>query len=517
MDLEAEAAAGIPSDTAIMTICSHGNTMVEKKNDKYFLKEIDFVELLPEDKKGLDCELFYMGVVPQGVAATHTSHTLKLFREVANKYIIPIILSSRDKATKIAEIQQILPEFLIGYTKLIIPHIKILLQNANDKLSHTGFTELLVDTNEKVNSRKPKEDRLKASEVPTIMNDITKISEEVQDLVNLLCAIFFHPELVVWCAFIDQDNPLFYKKLFSTELDLLEENKKEYSWDIICELLGQEFGLFGNPEIREQIFPKMNMQNNLTTTNENLIRSVFEIERITKGVIIDGSCSIVLDSKTNSHVTDERYIHGIQQETDELLRTNKIIMTPEQAERVSQIVKELFMRDHELLNLLNDSFIEHGNLTFIGADILKSKHNMPKSFKSFIINTNIALMTANKNGLLYSSELNAFLRSAFDSQKMKRHSSVTVSSKRQPTSEIEEQSILGKRGSSVGGPIRALKVIDDLSLNAARQKLKKISGPNAGGSRHKRSRRRNGSKKKIKRARPKKTKKRRRTKKRIRK
>jgi hypothetical protein len=505
----------IPSNTAIITVCSHGNTLV---TSDYKLIPIDFNELIPEDKKNEDCEWFYMGMVPQGYAATHTPHTIKLFRTVADQYIMPILISSENKDTKIDKIRQILPTFLIEYTKLIMPHIKILLENATEKLGDTT-TELLIDTNAKVNSNKTKDDRLKSSEVSDIMNDITNISEEVQDLVNILCALLFHPELIVWCDFIDKNSPSFYEKLFTTTLDLLKENKKEYSWDIICQTSEEEFGWFGDPGKRPKMFSKKK-QNELTIINDNLIRSVFQIPDITKAIMFDGSCAIVLnkDIKINNHVTDQSVIHEIQRDTDNLLGSNKITIDPTQAQYVSTQVNALVLGDEDLLKLLNDSFIEHGGIESLRESVLKARPGMPKTFQSSIVNKNIELMTANKNGLLYQVELNQFLNDAFKNKlpAIRRHKSSTgrlglpgmgLSTEGLPAEGLSTEGI--KRAATLGSYPRSLKVVDQIALKKAKANLKdgssaaamdKIDERDLGGSRRKRSRRhKNGSKKSMKR------------------
>lgn len=488
------AAAQVVEIPAIFTVCSHGNTLVTKLKKtlgEYDIIPINFTRLLPESKQALECELFYMGMVPQGYAATHTPHTINLFRTVADMYIIPILNSPHTRATKITKIQEILPTFLIGYVNLIIPHIKILLRKATDKLSVTS-TELLIDTNAKVNLRKAKVDRLTSSEVPDVMNDITTLSEEVQDLVNILCALLFNPASVVWCAFIDKDNPNFYKKLFTTTPELLEENKEKYSWDIICQINGEEFGLFGNPEKPQHFLPEL-PQDNLKITNEDLISRVFLIPNITKVVMIDGSCAIVLNA--NNHITDKLVIDKIQDATDNLLGVNKITISPEQAEIVATQVNALVVIDINLLELLNASFIEHGNLASLREQVLKARLKMPKSFQSFIVNKNIELMIANKNGLLYRDELNSFLSAIFKNKKMRRYNSLHVMS----GSQLEVLTPDMIRASTLGSEPRSLNVRDDAAFLKAKANLKNVYGASAksvlGGG----SRRKNASKKSMKR------------------
>lgn len=493
-------AATIPENTAIFTVGSHGNVLVtqlkQAKNPlEYNIIPINFTQLLPSNKREVNCELFYMGMVPQGYAATHTPHTINLFRIVADNHIIPILNSTDDRDTKIRNIRQILPTFLIEYTKLIIPHIKILLQTATDKLGVTS-TELLIDTNAKVNSKKPKVDRLTSSEVPDVMNDITTLSEEVQDLVNILCALLFNPASVVWCAFIDKDKPIFYKKLFTTTPELLGENQKEYSWDIICQLLGQEFGLFGNPAKTQQFLPGLHQ--GFQITNEDLISSVFRITDITKAditkvVMIDGSCAIVLNAnKPNNHVTNQSVIHKIQADTDTLLEPNKITISLEEASRISTQVNALVVADNVLLELLNASFIEHGNLASLSKIVLNARLRMPKSFQSFIVNKNIQLMTANENGLLYRNELNRFLREIFKEKWMRRQKSLPIIPSDAHELNAHELNASLRRASSVQGPPRDLRVIDDAQLMMAKENLKKRQVE--GGSRSK-----NASKKSMKR------------------
>jgi len=504
-EAEEASAATIPENTAIFTVGSHGNVLVTQTKQaktplEYNIIPINFTKLLPSNKQEVNCELFYMGMVPQGYAATHTPHTINLFRTVADNYIIPILNSTDDRDTKIGNIRQILPTFLIEYTKLIIPHIKILLQTATDKLGVTS-TELLIDTNTKVNSKKLKVDRLTSSEVPDVMNDITTLSEEVQDLVNLLCALLFNPASVVWCAFIDKDNPRIYKKLFNSMRYLLEETPKEYSWDIICQLLGEEFGLFGNPAKTQQFLPKLPQEllQKLEITNVDLIRTVFLRPEITKVVMIDGSCAIVLNAnKPNNHVTDKSVIHKIQADTDRLLGVNKITISPDLAQNVATQVNALVVSDIVLLELLNASFIEHGNLASLSESVLNARPGMSKPFQSFIVNKNIELMTANKNGLLYHDQLDRFLREIFRQKGMIRQKSLPIlPSKAHDSlpilpSKAHELNVSLRRGASVQGLPRDLRVIDDAQLMMAKEKLKKRQVE--GGSRRK-----NASKKSMKR------------------
>ena len=525
-------ATGAPENIVFITSTAHGNTLLETdRQGEYSLKIEDFRSLLPRDRLGTGCYIFVVGMSAQGDPAVHDPLTVKLFKKVTNDYITPILISNLSKDDKISQIKGILPEFLIGYETLIWEELKILLTNASSKLN--GYLhEYIFDTSKTINKFKTKEDRFTAKDLPLLMNDIKGKSEELKDLLNVFGRCLFDPKHLISCVLIDERYPLIYEKLISTDEDLLNEDRASHSWDMtVVDTSHELFGWFGNSQVTDVVFPKLKGQSNddFKIINKDLFRRVFSAKDKTGKyktdslAFYDSSCSTltVINGKNIRNISESSVVNEIQSETDELFKENIITMDDVQVNTIAKHAEDLLDNDPDFIKSLLEAVITLNEIKYIPEDTEKIKGNMPDSFQKQLTKGNIAHMTSNEKGFVFSDQLINYLKKKLIKTGLSRQSSIIASHSINTLSAvgIPHRAATMDQNPAMKRKIVDRNVISEIELQRAIQSLKKTKTLDAGGSRHKRSRRRkHGSKKRI-RNRARKTKKRgcRRTKKRIRK
>lgn len=353
-----------------------------------------------------------------GYVATHIPQTVDLYKEFCYGRIRPILLqlltNKNEETINLvkSQISQEFKTFLKNYVDLILPDFSRLLAAGHKDHIFSRTQELLTDTLKISNSE------LEPSDIPGLINSIKTTSGILTTLVNVLSLLLFNPKNMISGYLITKSQPIFHPKRLSTELDLLNENRVEKSWDISINLgsISPEFGWFGDSATTNRLFGTNidGQQEKYEITTPDLITTILSAYPGTKLLeIYDSSCAIVeTDNKKRTEITDSKDIQSIISQGNATIHANKITMSDEDAIEISDFVKEkLRSREYEyIVGLLLESFTAVQNLSSLPKTISSYKPQMKPGFKSWLTNSNIAELTHYKNSLLHSEALINFLK-----------------------------------------------------------------------------------------------------------
>jgi hypothetical protein len=540
---------------------THGNVPVDNvKVAKKSTSQVTMSDL--SDVLMEDCIIYHQIMAPIGYVAAHIPQTGDLYKNFCNHGIRPILLQLLQRRKTIDDVKSQISDqfkfFIKNYVNVILHDLSRLLEPAIDDNRFSTIQELLIDTSKKTKSK------LEPSDIPGVIKSIKDSSGIIETLVNVLSLLLFDPGKMISGYLITKTEPKFIPKRLSTERILLDEDRSKKSWDIIVkpDSTPLEFGWFGDSNTTNSLFGTSinSSQQNFEINISDLIKTILTVHPDTKLLeIYDSSCAILEKNlKKKLEITDSASVQSIIRNFDMRDGNNKITMSDDDAKEISQFVKDKLRTEEykDIIRLLKEGFLAIKNLEVLPKTIGSYKPQMITGIKPWLTKVNVDDAVSYKGSLLYQEKLIKFIKeeykrifrpvsnslptadSDFNFGSVKKTVEAPVEKlveapveklvkapvKKLVKAPVEAPKTLGKRSNTIAATavnpkkVSYLGLFSDKTVDMANKRNLINSDADAGGSRHKRSRRRkHGSKKIRRRDKARKTKKRghRRTKKRI--